>query len=125
MFGNVLQRVIQKSPATVMVRGLLERRLNAGALERWFEATAQSRYTRNILLSSLVGLMLQIVCRTQASVHAAYRHAQIAASIVSVYAKLRGVELATAQGLVRHIAREAQGLIETRWAPGGGCRAIG
>jgi hypothetical protein len=29
--------------------------------------------------------MLQIVCRTQASVHPAYRHAEIAASIVSEY----------------------------------------
>jgi IS4 transposase len=113
MFGDVLQRFVQKSPATVMVRGLLERLLNPEALDRWFEATAQAQYTRDILFSSLVGLMLQIVCRTQASVHAAYRHAQIAASIVSVYAKLRGVELTTSQGLVRHIAREAQAVIET------------
>jgi hypothetical protein len=57
--------------------------------------------------------MLQSGCRTQASVHAAYRHAEIAASIVSVYAKPRGVELTTSQGLVRHIGREAQTLIET------------
>lgn len=91
MFGDILQKFVAKSPATVMVRGLLERLLNPQALDRWFEATAQAQYTRDILFSSLVGLMLQIVCRTQASVHAAYRHAEIAASIVSVYAKLRGV----------------------------------
>jgi hypothetical protein len=113
MFGDILQKFVEKSPATVMVRGLLGHLLNPQALDRWFEATAQAQYTRDILFSSLVGLMLQIVCRTQASVHAAYRHAEIAASIVSVYAKLRGVELATSQGLVRHIGREAQALIET------------
>lgn len=116
MFGDILQKFVAKSPATVMVRGLLERLLNPEALDRWFETTAQAQYTRDILFSSLVGLMLQIVCRTQASVHAAYRHAEIAASIVSVYAKLRGVELATSQGsqgLVRHIAPEAPTLIET------------
>lgn len=112
MVGDVLQKFVEKSPVTVMVRGLLERLLNPEALDRWFEATARAQYTREILFSSLVGLMLQIVCRTQASVHAAYRHAQIATSIVSVYAKLRGVELATSQGLVRYIAREAQTLIE-------------
>jgi len=67
-----------------MVRGLLERLLNLNVLDRWFEATAQAQYTRHILFSSLVGLMLRIVCCTQASVHAAYRHAEIAASIVSV-----------------------------------------
>jgi IS4 transposase len=113
VFGDILQKFVAKSPATVMVRGLLERLLNPEALDRWFEATAQAQYTRDILFSSLVGLMLQIVCRTQASVHAAYRHAEIAASIVSVYAKLRGVELTTSQGLVRHIAGEAQRLIES------------
>jgi IS4 transposase len=113
MFGDIVQKFVQKSPATVMVRGLLERLLSPEALDCWFEATAQAQYTRDILFSSLVGLMLQIVCRTQASVHAAYRHAQIAASIVSVYAKLRGVELTTSQGLVRHIAHEAQTVIET------------
>jgi hypothetical protein len=50
---------------------------------------------------SLEFLGEQIVCRTQASVHAAYHHAETAASIVSVYAKLRGAELATSQALVR------------------------
>ena len=112
MFGDVLQKFVEKSPATVMVRGLLEHLLNPEALDRWFAAMAQAQYTREILFSSLVGLMLQIVCRTRASVHAAYRHAQIATSIVSVYAKLRGIELRTSQGLVRHIAHEAQALIE-------------
>lgn len=48
-----------------------------------------------MLFSLLVGLMLQIGCRTQASVHAAYGHAAMAASIVPVYAKWRGVELTT------------------------------
>ena len=113
MFGDVLQKFVEKSPATVMVRGLLEHLLNPEALDRWFAAMAQTQYTREILFSSLVELMLQIVCRTRASVHAAYRHAQIATSIVSVYAKLRGIELRTSQGLVRHIAHEAQALIET------------
>lgn len=36
--------------------------------------------TRGILFSLLVGLMLQSVCRAQASVHAAYRHGAIAAN---------------------------------------------
>ena len=53
MFGDVLQRFVQKSPATVMVRGLLERLLNPEALDRWFEATAQAQYTRDILFSTL------------------------------------------------------------------------
>lgn len=113
MFGEVLQKFAERSPATVMVRALLEQLLNPEKLDQWFEVTRQTQYTRDILFSSLVGLMLQIVCKTQASVHAAYRHAHIAASIVAVYAKLQGVELTTSQALVRYIAREAQAVIVT------------
>ena len=113
MFGEILQKFSEKSPATVMVRALLEQLLNPEKLDQWFEVTRQTQYTRDILFSSLVGLMLQVVCKTQASVHAAYRHADIAASIVAVYGKLKGVELTTSQALVLYIAREAQALILT------------
>ncbi len=111
MFSEILQKFAETSPATVMVRALLERLLNPEKLDQWFEATRQTQYTRDILFSSLVGLMLQVVCKTQASVHAAYRQANIAASIVAVYAKLQGVELTTSQALVTDIAREARDLI--------------
>ena len=99
MFSEILQKFAETSPVTVMVRALLERLLNPGQLDRWFEATRQTKvHPRDILFSSLVGLMLQVVCKTAASVHAAYRHANIAVSIVAVYAKLRGVELTTSLG---------------------------
>jgi hypothetical protein len=75
------------------------------------EALAGRPALCNILFSSLVGLMLQIVCKTQASVHAAYRHANIGASIVAVYGKLRGVELTTSEALVADIAGQARDLI--------------
>ncbi|MFE8033573.1 transposase [Thiohalocapsa marina] len=112
MFDGVLQRFAERAPASVMVRGLLERLLNAERLERWFESTREEQYTRQILFSSLVGLMLQIVCRVQANVHAAYRQSSIAASVVAVYGKLQGVELSTSQGLVRLIATDAAALID-------------
>lgn len=101
MFDGVLQRFAERTPASVMVRGLLERLLNAERLDEWFESTREEQYTRQILFSSLVGLMLQIVCRGQANVHAAHRESSIAASVVAVYDKLKRVELSTSQGLVR------------------------
>jgi len=112
MFDGVLQRFAERTPASVMVRGLLERLLNAERLDRWFEATRDEQYTRQILFSSLVGLMLQIVCRVQANVHAAHRESTIAASVVAVYDKLKGVELSTSQGLVRLIAGDAAEIID-------------
>jgi hypothetical protein len=112
MFDGILQKFADQAPGAVMVRALLEHLLNAERLDAWFERTRGSQYTRKILFSSLVGLLLQVVCRTQASVHAAYGKATIAASIVAVYGKLRGVALATSQARVRDIARESAQLIE-------------
>lgn len=119
MFDGVLERFAERAPASVMVRGLLERLLNAERIDRWFESTAGVQYTRQILFSSLVGLMLQVICRVQANVNAAYRASSIAAPIVAVYDKLKGVEVSTAQGLVRLTAQDAAELIDEL----GGARA--
>jgi NADH:ubiquinone oxidoreductase subunit F (NADH-binding) len=55
--------------------------------------------------------MLNVVCNVRSSVHAAYRHAEIEASVVALYGKLQHMELTTSQGLVRYIAGEAEALI--------------
>ncbi|MBK5965425.1 hypothetical protein CCR95_15340 [Thiocystis minor] len=113
MFSEVLERFVDKSPVTVMVRGLLENLLSADKLDRWFEATCARQYTRKILFSSLVGLMLQVVCRTRASIHEAYRASMIAASVVAVYGKLKGVEPTTSRAFVQVVAGDAERLIDT------------
>ena len=112
MFDGVLQKFADRAPASVMVRVLLEHLLNAERLEAWFDTTRERQYTRTLLFSSLVGLMLQVVCRVQANVNAAYRHSAIAVSIVAVYEKLQGVELKTSQELVRWIGQESRTIIE-------------
>jgi hypothetical protein len=111
MFSEILEKFIEKCPTTVMVRLLLERLLDAERLDRWFEANRQRQYTREILFSSLVGLMLQVVCRTRANVNEAHRHTDMGTSVVAVYDKLKGVEPGVSQGLLREIAADAQGLI--------------
>jgi hypothetical protein len=111
MFSEILERFIKDSPVAVMVRALLENLLNADKIDHWFEGVRQTQYTKEILFSSIVGLMLQVVCKIRPSVHCAYPHAGIAASVVAVYDKLKNLEPTTAQGLVRHIAGEAETLI--------------
>jgi hypothetical protein len=111
MFSDILQRFIQKRPIVIMVRILLENFLNADKLDRWFDTVRQTQYTKEILFSSIVGLMLNVVCNVRSSVHAAYRHAEIEASVVALYGKLQNMELTTSQGLVRYIAGEAEALI--------------
>ncbi len=51
MVSEILQKFAETSPATVMVRALLERLLNPEKLDRWFEATRQTQYTRDMLFS--------------------------------------------------------------------------
>lgn len=111
MFGEILQKFADQSPITVMVRGLLENLLNPEKIDQWFDSVRQVQYTKEILFSSIVSLMLQVVCKIRPSVHSAYHHAEIGASVVAVYDKLKGVETTTSQGLVRQIALESETII--------------
>ena len=99
MFSEILERFIKDSAVAVMVRALLENLLNADKIDRWFEGVRQTQYTKEILFSSIVGLMLQVVCKIRPSVHCAYPHSGITASVVAVYDKLKNLEQTTAQGL--------------------------
>src|SRR5919106_4062381 len=110
----MLRKSAEKSPIAVMVRGVLERVLGAEALDAWYERTAQKQYTRTLLFSTLYELMSAVVFAIKPSVHAAYqgREAEVGASIVSVYSKLKGIELQTSAELVRYSARALAPIVE-------------
>ena len=97
MFGEILQKFAEKSPITVMVRGLLEHLLSPEKIDQWFDSVRQVQYTKEILFSSMVSLLLQVVCKIRPSVYSAYRHADRGASVVAVYDQLKGVETTTSQ----------------------------
>ena len=111
MFSDIFQRFIQKRPVAMMVFILLENFLNADKLDRWFDTVRQSQYTKEILFSSIVGLMLNVVCNILPSVHSAYRDSEIQASVVALDGKLQNLEPTTSQALVRYIAGEAEALL--------------
>ena len=94
-----------------MVFILLENFLNADKLDRWFDTVRQSQYTKEILFSSIVGLMLNVVCNIRPSVHSAYRDSEIQASVVALDSSLQNLEPTTSQALVRYIAGEAEALL--------------
>jgi IS4 transposase len=112
MFSEVLERFIKGSPVAVMVRMLLENLLNADKMDRWFDTVRQSQYTKEILFSSIVGLMLHVVCKIRPTVHSAYPHSGIQTSVVAVYDKLKNLEPTTSQGFVRQVAAEAEAMIK-------------
>lgn len=111
-FSNVLQKFINKSPVTVMVQGLLEQILNEEKLNSWFEENRGRQYTNELLFSTVVALMLEVVCQMRASVHVAYRNTEnITVSLSSLYNKLNGIKTETSAALVRYVAKESEALI--------------
>jgi hypothetical protein len=112
LLGPLLQKLAENSPVTMMVYGVLERLLDKKKMDEWFNMNCQTQYTRHILFSSLIFLMLNVVCRVRSSVHAAYRNSNnIGNSIVAVYDKLKGMENQTSAGIVGYISGEAESLI--------------
>src|SRR5436309_7742976 len=84
----------QAVPPGVMVRGTLEWMLDEPILERLFQEHAPEQYTRELTISALVGLLVQVSAGTRASVYAAYKADQatdqpvIGTSYQAVYGKL-------------------------------------
>jgi hypothetical protein len=114
MLGEIFEPFVNKSPVSVMARGLAERILQPERLDAWFEDLDTPQYTRDLLFSSVFNLMSQVVCGSQKSVNAAYQAAkdEVGTSIVSVYNKLMCLDINTSAGLVRYAADEAIPIIE-------------
>jgi hypothetical protein len=75
---------------------------------------AEKQYERELLFSTLVDLVSQVVTRSSKSVHAAYTNAKrrITVSVQALYDKLDHVEPCTSRSLVQHTAEEASRLID-------------
>ena len=121
MLSAVFEKFEEKSPISVMARGLMERVLNPEQLDEWFESIAEAQYTRDLLFSTVFDMMSDVVCDARKSVHSAYQASkeEIGVSVTSVYNKLNGLEVNTSAELVRYAAREATSIIEKM----GGARA--
>ena len=71
MLNPIFERFAQKSPLTVIARGMMERVLNPEQLDQWFNNTAKAQYTKDLLFSSVFDIMSQVVCGNRPSVNAA------------------------------------------------------
>ncbi len=114
MLSPIFERFVDKSPISVMARGMMERALNPEQLDLWFEKTADSQYTRDLLFSSVFDIMSQVVSGSHKSVNAAYQASkeEISVSVVSLYNKLNGIEVNTSAELVRYAAGAVTPVIE-------------
>lgn len=103
LLGRLFEPFIDSRPVCVMARGALERLLDADRLNALFERTARKQYTKELLFSTLIDLMSEVALGKQPSVHAAYqsRIGEIPASVTAVYGKLKHLETAVSEALVR------------------------
>jgi hypothetical protein len=113
VFAEVFERFVKACPACVMHRALMENVLSTADLDAIFHKTAKVQYERELLFSTLVDLVSQVVCRCSKSIHAAYvrQRERISVSIQSLYEKLANVEPETARALVRHTADRVRELV--------------
>jgi hypothetical protein len=96
-----------------MARGVLQNLLSPARIDALFERTAQVQYTRELMFSTVVDLMGQVVLGVQPSIHAAYQAQaeHIGVSDQAVYDKLNHVELGVSAELVRDSAGQAAAVI--------------
>ena len=114
MLNPIFEKFVEKSPVSVMARGMMERVLNPEQLDDWFNKTAQEQYTKDLLFSTVFDIMTQVVSGSRSHVHAAYQASaeEIGVSVNSVYNKLNGMELHTSAELVRYAAGAVTPVIE-------------
>jgi hypothetical protein len=117
---------VKERPICVMARAVLERLLDAPRIDALFARTAQQQYTRELLFSSLVQLMSEVVLGVHPTVHAAYQANKeaLGVSTTALYNKLDRVETGVAAALVRDSAALAEPVVRAlrashpRWLPG-------
>lgn len=119
VFDEVLQPFIEKSPVSVIFRGVLENIFSPQRLDDIFEKSATRQVERQLLFSTCASLMSLVVSGARKSVNAAYREQQkkgeIAVSVKSIYNKLAGIEPAVCERMVRETAADlAQVLAEMK-----------
>lgn len=105
-------------PLGVMVRGTLEWLLDEPTLETLFQEHAPEQYTRELTISALVGLLIQVSAGMRRSVYAAYKADQtadqptIGTTYQAVYGKLGRLNPAVSEAVVRHSAQGCGQLLD-------------
>jgi hypothetical protein len=123
VWGEVFSRFLEESPVAVMVVAVMERVFSPKKIDAIFAGAARIQYERELLFSTVVALMSQVVCGVQPSVRTAYlaQKQRVGVSLQALYDKLQGVESQVNRALVRQTAAEMAGIIRHL---GAACRPL-
>lgn len=132
LLDRVFQPFLEKRPICVMAQAVLSRILDPNRLDDLFHRTAKRQYEHQLLFSSVIGLMADVVLQVQPSVHAAYQSGNydIQGSLNALYKKIDHLEPDLAAALVRDSAEQTGSLVDELdaqldpWLPGYRCRVL-
>lgn len=108
LLGKRFETFMEKSPVSVMVRGVLERVFDPDKLEGVFENNASLQYTKELTFSQCVHVMSDVVFQISPSVGAYFKAHQdeIPVTRQAVYDKLKHMELPISAALVDYSAEQ-------------------
>ena len=108
MFEAIVERFVAASGVTVIVRGMLERAFNAEQIDALFEEYSCLQYTRELLFSDLVMIMMLVACGIRKTPSAAYKAMQekLGVSRPAFYNKLQGIELPVMRALLQYSSEQ-------------------
>lgn len=117
----ILERFAEKTPLPAALRLAFEQMFEPAAIDEVFEKHRETQYERQILFSTVVAVMYEVVFRRSTSVHAAAqaRKDALGASITALYEKLNHTEPQVVEQLVADSYRKADALVRAM----GGLRA--
>lgn len=126
LLDTIFAPFVKERPICVMARAVLERLLDAQRIDDLFARTAQQQYTRELMFSSVVQLMSEVVLGVHPNTHAAYQAnpEAIGVSTTALYNKLDRIETGVSAALVRDSAELAEPVVKAlgashpRWLPG-------
>ena len=113
MFEGLMSKFVKRSAVSVMMQGALEYVLESTAIDAWFETVRDQQYTRKLLFSSVLAIMLEVVCKHRGSISEAFRHqADVGGTLTALYDKISRTETSTARALVQMVAQRTIPVID-------------
>jgi hypothetical protein len=111
---------VAAAPCAVLTRLVAERIVDDDLLGRLFREHAVTQYDREITITHLVEVMLDVACGMAPSVRAGFlrREAEMTASLTAFYGKLDRADPELGMALVSNVARQLRPVIDHLGLPG-------
>jgi hypothetical protein len=104
VLSEVFDCFAEQSPVCVMARAAMENVLSPERLNALFARSAVRQRPSELLFSTVADLMGLVVCRVRPSMHAAFQSRDLGVTIKALYDKVKRIEPAVSQALVRETA---------------------